>query len=451
MPSLGADMEVGTVLEWLVAPGDVVHRGDVVAVVDTAKAAVEVEVFDDGVMGEILVPVGQQVPVGTALAELSPIGVQPEPEPAPAPEPVPVPVREAARAPESAPSSPALPRPPPVQREDVPVASPLVRHLAHQRGLDLRAVPRADPDGAVTRDDLERVIATRPPRSSPYARRRAVELGVDLATVPATGTGGTVRVADVERAAGERIGGPQPVAPAVTPPGAPRAADRQLALRQAIATLMARSKREVPHYYLTQTVDLARTIAWLRDHNRDRPADERVLPAAMLLKAVALAARKHPELNGFWRDGRFEAAEQVNVGVAVALRGGGLVAPAMLAADALPVDDVMAALRELVRSSRAGRLRRRELTDGTITVTNLGDQSAESVHGVVFPPQVALVGFGSITDRPWAVDGLLGVRPLVTATLAADHRATDGHVGGRFLTTVSRLLHAPDELDRGAS
>lgn len=140
----------------------------------------------------------------------------------------------------------------------------------------------------------------------------------------------------------------------------------------------------------------------------------------------------------------------MNVGVAVALRGGGLVAPAILAADSLRVDGVMAALRDLVRSSRAGRLRRRELTDGTITVTNLGDQSAESVHGVVFPPQVALVGFGSITDRPWAVDGLLGVRPLVTATLAADHRATDGHIGGRFLSTVQKLLQAPDELDQGA-
>jgi hypothetical protein len=131
-----------------------------------------------------------------------------------------------------------------------------------------------------------------------------------------------------------------------------------------------------------------------------------------------------------------------------ALRGGGLVTPALLDADTLPVDELMARLRDLVQRGRGGRLRRRELTDGTVTVTNLGEQGAEVVHGVLFPPQVALVGFGRPVDRPWAVDGMLGIRPVVTATLAADHRATDGHLGSRFLTAVGHLLQQPDELDR---
>lgn len=466
MPSLGADMDVGTVLEWLVQPGDEVHKGEVVAVVDTAKAAVEVEVFSDGVVGEILVPVGRQVPVGTPLAQLQPLGAPtatatatgPAPERTPPiPEPVPPPLPRPLPMPEPIVPVPGpRPKPPPADA-DVRVRSPLVRHLAHERGLDLRTVARSGADGVVTRADVEGA-AQRPARSSPYARRRAAELGVDLALVAGTGSAGTIGVADVERAAAERIAQPTaptvaaPAAPAVVEPAEPSvgtpAVDRQQSLRQSIAKLMARSKREVPHYYLTETVDLAAATAWLTERNRDRPAAERVLPAALLLKAVAVAAREHPQLNGFWRDDCFTPADGVHVGVAVALRGGGLVTPALLDADALPVDDVMVALRDLVQRSRSGRLKRRELTDGTITVTNLGDQGAESVHGVIFPPQVALVGFGRIADRPWAVDGMLGVRPLVTATLAADHRATDGHLGGRFLATLDRLLQNPEELDR---
>jgi pyruvate dehydrogenase E2 component (dihydrolipoamide acetyltransferase) len=479
MPSLGADMDVGTVLEWLVQPGDEVHRGDVVAVVDTAKAAVEVEVFADGVVDEIVVPVGQEVPVGTLLATLAPVGAavaEKSPAaavgtpsvaaPAPAPEPVPVPaeppVPEPA-VPEAVPPEPVLvpapaavhvPAPP---SAPVPVASPLVRHLAHQRGVDLVTAPRSGENGAVTRDDVERAAGRQRRRSSPHARRRAAELGLDLAAVEGTGAEGAVLVSDVERAAAERIAtpvAPEPSAPPTAGPpaarepatGAAGPADRQQAMRRAIAALMARSKREVPHYYLSTTIDLTRATEWLREANRTRPVADRLVPTALLLKATALACRKVPEVNGFWRDDAFVAADDVHLGVAIALRGGGLVTPALHAADGQSLDDLMTGLRDLVARSRAGRLRQRELTEGTITVTNLGDQGVESVLGVIFPPQVALVGFGRVVERPWAVDGLLGVRPVVTATLAADHRATDGHIGGRYLTALDRLLQTPEQL-----
>lgn len=217
-------------------------------------------------------------------------------------------------------------------------------------------------------------------------------------------------------------------------------------MRAAIARLMARSKREIPHYYLSTTVDLGTALDWLRDHNRGVSVTDRVVPSALLLRATALAAMRHPELNGYWLDDRFQPADAVNLGVAVSLRRGGMVAPAILGADQLGVAELMARLRDLVTRARSGRLRGSEMEDPTITVTNLGDQGVESVQGVIYPPQVALVGFGKVVDRPWARDGMLGVRPRVTVTLAADHRATDGFTGSRFLDTIDHLLQTPEEL-----
>jgi pyruvate dehydrogenase E2 component (dihydrolipoamide acetyltransferase) len=136
----------------------------------------------------------------------------------------------------------------------------------------------------------------------------------------------------------------------------------------------------------------------------------------------------------------------VHLGVAVSLRGSGLIAPAIHDADRLTLQELMDSLRDLVGRVRSGRLRSSEMADSTVTVTNLGDQGVDDVHGVIYPPQVALVGFGRIAERPWASDGMLGVRPTVRATLAADHRASDGLVGARFLTTLDRLLQNPEEL-----
>ena len=217
-------------------------------------------------------------------------------------------------------------------------------------------------------------------------------------------------------------------------------------MRRAIARLMTRANRDIPHYYLSTTVDMAVSMDWLHEHNRRGPMAERLLPAALLLKAAALAAREVPALNGFWTDDRFTAGEGVHLGVAVSLRGGGLIAPVQHGADTLDLPALMGSLKDLVTRARTGRLRGSEVSDATLTVTNLGDQGVETVFGVIHPPQVALVGFGRVADRPWAVDGLLGVRPVVTVTLSADHRATDGAVGARYLTAVDRLLQKPEEL-----
>jgi pyruvate dehydrogenase E2 component (dihydrolipoamide acetyltransferase) len=270
-------------------------------------------------------------------------------------------------------------------------------------------------------------------RVSPLARKAAERLGVDLASVAATGPGGVVRLEDVERAAAK-------------PPAAARPRLDPSRMRQTIAAAMARAKREIPHYYLAHTIDMHRALAWLAAENARRPVTERLLPNVILLKAVALAVREVPELNGVWRGDRVEPAAGVHLGVAISLRGGGLVAPAIHDADRLALGELMRALRDLVQRARTGGLRSSELSDPTITVTSLGEQGVETVFGIVYPPQVAIVGFGRIAERPWVVDGAVVARPLVSAALSADHRVSDGHRGGLFLVAVERLLQAPERL-----
>ncbi len=444
MPSLGADMDAGTVVEWLVEPGDVVHKGDVVAVIDTAKAAVDVECFASGTVQEILVDPGRSVPIGTVLATIASAGE----EPAPSPPTVPT-VRARADVPGSPSGAPA-----PASHADGHshvICSPLVRKDAARLGVDLDTVHGTGVGGRVRREDVDHVAHPEPVATavrrpvSPYARRLAGELGVDLAAATVSTVDGAVHAAQVRAAAAAAAVTPGP-SPSSAVPRQGGAAERQAAMRAAIAALMARSKREIPHYYLSATVDMAAAVSWLRDRNRDLPVADRLVPAALMLKATALAARRVPQLNGFWLDGRFVAARSVHLGVAISLRGGGLVAPALHDADTLTVPDLMAALKDLVARARGGRLRGSEMSDPTLTVTNLGEQGVESVFGVIYPPQVALVGFGRVLERPWAVGGLLGVRPTVSLTLSADHRATDGFTGARFLDLIDHLVQKPEEL-----
>jgi len=385
LPSLGADMDQGKLLQWHVKPGDPVQRGQVIAVVDTSKAAVDVECWDEGTVHELLVQPGETVPVGTVLATLLAPGEAAPPAGATA----------AAKAP---------PAPAPV----TPAA----------------ATPAAVAAGAA---------ATRPP-VSPSARKRAQELGVDVAAVPGTGAQGAVTLADVEAAAAKG-------AAAATPAG------RAQAMRRAIAAAMSRSKREIPHYYLSETIPMAKALAWLQQRNAELPITERILPAALQLKAVALALRRVPQLNGFYRNEQFEPLAAVHTGVAIALRGGGLVAPALHDVGTKPLGLLMRELADLVQRARAGSLRSSEMSDPTITVTNLGDQGVESVFGVIYPPQVAIIGFGSVAVRPWVENGELRAVPLLTASLAADHRVTDGHQGALFLAELRELLQTPEKLE----
>jgi len=438
-------MDEGTVVEWLVKPGDVVRRGDIVVNVETQKGIIEVEIWQDGVIQELLVELGRSVPVGTPLARLGPVEEAtvvvetPPEEPESAHEKEGLVVAVASPVPAGTPVRAAAPTPP-------------LRHLAHELGVDLDRVAGSGPNGAVTREDIVAAAAslTAGPgervAASPLARSQASKLGVDLASLHGTGPGGAIVEADV---LAESESSHPPVEGEVEAPQddeKAKAEARNQAMRQAIARLMARAKREIPHYYLGHQIDMGRALAWLEAENAGRPVTERVLPAVLLLKAAALATRAVPEMNGFWVDDHFERSEAIHLGVAISLRGGGLIAPAIHDADTRPLPELMAALRDLVKRTRSGRLRSSEMSDPTITITNLGDQGVEAVYGVIYSPQVALVGFGKILERPWAQDGMVGVRPVVTVTLSADHRAGDGHTGGLYLAEIDRLLHKPEEL-----
>ncbi len=273
-------------------------------------------------------------------------------------------------------------------------------------------------------------------RISPAARKLATERGIDASTLQGSGPEGAITLDDIERATTATVDIAKPVG----------AADRQARMRQTIAAAMARSKREIPHYYLSTTIDMGRAITWLKDSNEQRPVTERLLYGVLLIKAVALALRRVPELNALWKDGEAGRSERIHIGTAISLRQGGLVAPALHDADRLSLSELMQNFQDLVKRARAGSLRSSELSDPTITVTSLGEQGVETVFGVIYPPQVALVGFGKVVERPWVADGLVVPRPVLMASLSADHRVTDGHRGGLFLAEIDRLLQEPQSL-----
>ena len=403
MPALGADMDEGTLNEWLVKPGDKVTRGQIVAVVETTKAAVEIECWQGGTVHELLVPVGDTVQVGTAMATLVAPG-----ETAAAPQPSVAPTVAAAEEGPAAATVVSAPAP-------ATMAAP---HAPHRR----RWV-------------------------SPAARRLASSVGVDIESVTGSGPQGAVTITDVEHAAASAQK-PEPKKPKPKKPGAQAvAAERAAQMRRSIAAAMSRSKHEIPHYYLADEVIMDPALTWLAERNAGRSITERVLPAVLQLKAVALAAKRFKEFNGFWQDDGFVAAPDVHVGVAISLRAGGLVAPAIHNVCTKKLDELMSDLTDLVARARAFSLRSSEMSDPTITVTNLGDQGVDSVFGVIYPPQVALVGFGKPAQRVSVIDKGIRVTTNVQATLAADHRASDGHRGALFLAAINELLQQPDQLE----
>jgi pyruvate dehydrogenase E2 component (dihydrolipoamide acetyltransferase) len=396
MPTLGSDMTEGILVEWKKKVGDRVVKGEIIAEVDTEKAAIEIESFHTGVIEQLLAKPGERVPVGTVMAIIREEGTQAIP----------------------AVQAPASPPPSQTVSPKGPVSSP----------------PHAPSPIAAPVTEPGRL------RISPAARKLAGELGVDPAFVQGTGPGGAITLDDIQQ--GVQAQRQQRAAPAFTG----EAGDRQARMRQTIAAAMARSKREIPHYYLSTTIDMGRAMTWLKEENLKRPMTDRLLYGVLLIKAVALALRQVPELNALWKDNGAVQSPDIHVGVAVSIRQGGLVAPAIHNTDKRSLGELMSSFQDVVKRARAGTLRSSELSDPTITLTSLGEQGVETVFGVIYPPQVALVGFGKVVERPWAIEGQVVSRPVVTASLSADHRVSDGHRGGVFLSVIDRLLQEPGQL-----
>ena len=382
MPSLGADMDEGTLVEWLKHPGDLLRRGDIIAVVETQKGAIEIEVFHDGVLERTHAALGATLPVGSLLATIRMPGEVPAEQVSAVPEPI---LQPAAAVP---------PQPLPSQAKvSIDVLgqfriTPVARIIAARSGIDPGHILPGS-DGIIGLREIAQL-----PQQPPKHR-----IGIDLDE-----------------------------------------------MRKAIAAAMARSKREIPHYYVGSALDVTVMSDWLSSENAKRPVPERILSAVPIIKACALALRKVPEFNGHFTDGRFLPGQTIKMGIGIALRGGGLIAPAIDTVDMLPLDDIMRRLTDLVARVRGGRLRSSELSEATVTISNLGDDSADMVLPIIYPPQVAIIGVGQIAERPWVVDGRLEPRKIATFTLAGDHRVNDGRLASRFLKAVEQYLKKPEAL-----
>jgi pyruvate dehydrogenase E2 component (dihydrolipoamide acetyltransferase) len=383
-------MQSGRLLEWRIAPGQRVARGSVIAVVDTEKAAIDVESWHEGEVVELLAAPGDELSVGTIIARL----------------------------------------------EGAAAEAGTVAQIEPARATPAATAPATATPAATGAEPASLATAAAPPRASPAARAAARARGLDLGAIHGTGPQGAITLQDVERAGAATAPVPAPAGPV----------GRAGGVRHAIATAMARSKREIPHYYLWDEVDVTAALAWLREANAARPVTQRLLPAALLLAAIARAAQQFQDMNGTFEAGAFRPAPAVHLGVAIALRGGGLIAPALRDAQARSVDELMTALSDLVRRARSGGLRSSEIAGQTLTVTNLGDEGCAGLLGVIYPPQVALVGIGRIAPRAVVEQGAVVIRNVVTLSLAADHRVSDGRRGAQFLGRIAALLRQPERL-----
>ncbi len=405
LPSLGADMDSALLTAWLKKPGDPIAHGEPIVTVETAKGLIDVEAYENGRVVDLIVEPGTTVPVGAVLAHLE----------------VEHPSPTAASAPPRPDATPAVAAAQP--REALP---PREAFLPSEAGKPPPSTPSATPRPSAGH-----------PRVSPAARRRAQELGLSQDLLEQSAAGAILHVADVEQLAATR---------AVTGSAAAAAPDPRIAMRAAIGAAMARAKREIPHYYLGQAVDFGAARDWLARYNAGVPVQDRLIEAVLIAKAVALAAARFEGFNGRFSDGRFEPATAVHAGVAIALRGGGLVAPAVLDADRKDLPTLMRDFSALVTRVRAGRMRSGEFAAATITLTSLGADGADVLYPIINPPQVAIVGAGAVREQAVVRDGQLAIRPTLTLALAADHRVTDGRAGSRFLRAIAELLQHPDTL-----
>lgn len=412
LPSLGSDMTSGVITAWHKKPGDVVNRGDIFVDVETDKGIIEVEAFESGIVDRLLVEEGARVPVGTVIALFRDNGDVTEHEAKP--EPAPERREEHIQEPPVSPPGSRDTEPQTIMYASGPAPGEALHVPPHLR----RQAPVAPAE------------ETKRQQVTPRARKLASDLGVNIANVQPK-RDGVVYATDIELAQ----------APLQTPER-----DRHAAMRRAIANLVTRSKREIPHYYVSTTVNMKRSLEWLEHVNAGATVENRILPAALSLRAIAKATRVVPELNGFWKETGAEPASDVHLGVAISLRGGGLVAPAIHHADQGTLSEFMLGFTDLVTRARAGKLRASEVLDATLTVTSIGDRGVEAVFPIIYPPQVAMVGVGKILRRPWNVDERVELCPIVQVTLAADHRVTDGHRGALYLEAIDHLLQEPDRL-----
>ena len=429
LPQLGQTMEQGIIARWHKRPGERVEKGELLYELTTDKATLEVQAFATGIVQATLVPEGEAAPVGALIAVIGDEGDEmPEDLAAVFPDEV---------MPEAAPATPpaaaragAAPPPASARATAKPgkmLASPRARKAAREQGVPLEVLAGSGPGGRIVEDDvLDYVERRRAVPHTPTAGVLATQRGVDLLRVAADAGGRRVRKADVLRAprAGGAIEGERvPLSP----------------MRRTIAARMAEAKQTVPHFYLAGEVAMRAALGFLK---RLSAGGRKVTVTALIVKAIGLALREHPRVNAAFDGDAVVLRRERNVGVAVAVEDG-LFVPVIRNADARGLADIARDLAELGETARAGKLTPEQYEGGTITLSNLGMFGVDYFLPIVNPPEACIVGVGTIRDRVVAVDGGIGVEPIMEVTLSADHRVVDGAECARFFRTLKGLLEAP--------
>ncbi len=430
MPRMGQSMDEGRVLHWLKEIGAEVKRGEAIAEIETDKAVVEMEAFVTGTLVEIVVPEGELVPTGTVIAYID--DGRPEPE---ATSSIPTPAKPAETL-----------APPAIVEEGKPTrrgkrvnASPVARRLADEHGIDLTQVKGTGPGGRIGKADVERYLdqikAERPARvnASPVAKRLAEEHGVDLTQVKGTGPGGRIGKSDVEAWLEVQRGDvPRPKAE-----GLKRVSLSKI--KQTTARRMTESKTTAPHFYVSMDIEMGQALA-LRDWLKAR--GQQVSINDLILKATALALTQYPNLNATFAGEELHVHPHVNLAVAVALDEG-LITPIIHNVESLSLVEIAAAAKEVVERARAGRLRAEDLEGGTFTVSNLGMFGVKHFEAIVNPPQAVILTAGMVRRVPvFDVGDRIVPAQLLTATVSADHRVTDGTEVAQFLQELKATLEA---------
>ncbi len=398
MPSFGSDMHNGCLTEWLVKEGDHIKRGDVVAVIETSKGAIELDIFEDAQVLQLLVKEGDNVAVGEPIARLSAAKTSSKPATTNQESTLTTPAKALDLTTiETSTSQPAANNHLATHKNFV-LATPAARQLAQQQQLSLAAICFNNNNRVVTLAMVEQASQDQDPNSHQH-KHTQVKTGFD-----------------------------------------------KDAMRQAISDTVTRSKREIPHYYLTQRLDISALQNHLQRYNNSVPVSQRLLLAAPLLCAIARLLITNKQFNGEYLEGKFQPGETVNLANAINLRGGGLVMPVIHDAQNLSVELMMEALKEQVSRARNGNLVYSQLTGGTCTVTSIGERGAEQMFAVIYPPQVAIIALGSPHQEVLVIDDAIHIRWVIDASLAADHRVSDGHSGARFLYQLNQLLQNPESL-----
>lgn len=447
MPEVAAAATEATLTEWLIPEGATFAAGDAVATVETDKALVDIEADSDGALLKLLVPGGTRVDVGAPIAVLTGVGEE---------------VQDLG----SVLSSLGIDQDPgsgaPVEQEVVEAEPATDRGLEEAAGPAQVPTPTAPTPSVQARTAQAPVVEPAPAQgrsvqgrvfSSPLARKAAKDAGLAIEDIPGTGPRNRVLRRDVEAAIAARSA-PSAEAPAAPPPVEARAEQPSVPkredvgyeeiphtrLRKAIASRLQHSKREAPHFYLHATIRADRLVALRAQINED--SGTRVSVNDLVLKAVAGAHLRVPDMNAIWTEDAVRRPHSVDIAVAVATERG-LVTPVVRNVDNLTVTALAAQVRDLAARAREGKLKQDELEGGTISVTNLGMYGVEAFGAIINPPQAAILAVGAVREEPVVEDGALVVGKTLKVTLSVDHRPVDGVVAAQWLEAFVALLENP--------